>query len=96
MDLQDDFSFIFEDSEDNITIDGIDCDGFFCRPDPVLEPFHGDGAEAATFILVQRDDLEALGQWPVDAPVVVVDELTYRVVRDHENGGHVLLYVEEA
>ena len=97
MDLQDDFSFMFSDDGDDLTIDGVDLKGFVGRPGPVLEPYHGaDGEASGTFIVVQRGDLEDLGQWPLNDPVVEIATITYRVIRPHESAGHVVLYLEEA
>ncbi len=97
MDLQDDFSFVFANDGDDLTIGGVAVKGFVRRPGPVLEPYHeGAGERDETYVIVQRGDLETLGQWPPDNPEVKIEAITYRVIRHHESFGHVWLYIEEA
>ena len=96
MDFQADFEHMFEDGDD-VVIDGVTIKGFIARPGVVSEPFYGDERDGdGFFVIVQKSDLEDLAQWPLDDPVVVVEAITYRVIRPHENGGHVQLFLQEA
>ncbi len=100
MDLQDDFADMFAADDplvDDISINGVVINGYFVEPDVIEEPYYGrDEAVDSRFVLVQRGDLATLGQWPPADPIVVVNLVTYRVIRALDNAGHVRLFLQEA
>lgn len=97
MDLQDDFFSMFTDSDDEILINGVTVAGFIARPGVIQEPFYSvDGELSGVFVIVQKSDLETLGQWPLDNPSIELDGIFYRVIRPHENAGHVQIFLQEA
>jgi len=96
-DLTADFSDLFADCGDDITIDDETVKALVAPPGVFQEPFFGDANDGGNyFIIVQKGDLADLDQWPLDDPEVVIDEITYRVIRDHESSGHVQLFLQEA
>ena len=96
MDFQADFAAMFAEGDD-IIIAGISLKGFFVQPGIIEEPYYGNERDGdGTYALVQQNDLEGIGQWPVSDPVVEVNGITYRVIRPHRSAGHVQLFLQEA
>ena len=98
-DLQAEFAEVFADFGETIVIDGVDVKALAARPGPVVEPYYDDeggGLGNAMRVIVQKDDLDAIGQWPLSDPEVEVDAIVYRIIRSFASLGHVILYLQEA
>ena len=97
MDFQDDFADMFDDADD-VLIDDVSVKAMIANPGVIQEPFYGDdgGDPDTPFVIVQKNDLITYDLWPVTDPEIEVDEIIYRVIRVHENAGHVQLFLQEA
>lgn len=98
-----DFAPAFDDFGEEITIDSSPVIALVDRPDPAAGPWAGvnsyaDEPEAPMAITVRESDLSSIGQWPLNDPIITIDEQSWRSLgKPYDDGsGLITIYLREA
>jgi hypothetical protein len=88
----DDFAPAFDDFGEEISIDINLVTALVDRPQLVSGPWPGvnpyvDEPQAPMAVTVRQTDLAAIGQWPLNDPVITIDERSWRSLgKPHDDG----------